>query len=964
MKPAIVVKRIPGQFFILVLLLVLIHQTGTAQQPSRQVSDSLFNDYAENLPGEFSSTRPFYVCKWQDGQSIPGSIIRQLDQHTAIIRVESQDQLSQYKTHYQVAPAKDEWKLSPGIAGIKNSHARSRNTFILTAHSIKALTDALQQFGRDVTVLYTDTRSQSMLIAAKTDFFVNKILPLPQVYFADTREEPRTETGIIGYNRGFHGISAVDYRIPGANGMNRVAGVKEQKMEATDLDLHKRVLNSTLSAPATEYHATVISSIIGGAGNSFYDGRGIAWGCTFFPSTFANLFTDDAAILNTNRVTVQNHSYGTVIQQFYGAEAVSYDAHTWANKNFLHIFSAGNSGNLAATTGTYANLPGFANLTGNFKTAKNILTIGAVTNKGQIPAESSSGPLYDGRMAPQLVALGPNGTSDAAAVVTGTIAVMQQVYADSNSQQLPPASLLKAILYNTADDIGRAGIDHKTGYGQLNSYEAIRALQRKDYDAGSVLQGQVWTRSLTVPPGTAALKITLSWTDSTAAVNNNKALGYDADLEVLETGTGTVYKPWVLSVFPHADSLIKLPVRRRDSLNTSEQVSIALPAPGNYLVRVTGTSIPAGPLPFHVAIRTDTLQTFQFTHPQHTSDVNREENATLDIRWRTFVADTNETGNLYISYNQGTSWQLLKAGHKIYTNLYQWPVRDTASAARLKMETAFGDFFSADFIIAPVTRPVVDFLCADSFRLSWNRHIFANGYRVYTLTDSPYLKRLFTVADSFVVLNRTAYPGLVYAVEPVLSNGIPAMRSIAQDITQQGVKCFYRTFYYTLQDQNRLDLVLELSIASYIDSVYFERVSAGGGLLQEAGAIKVSGPGLIYQQRVNEIPPGTSYWRVRIKLKSGAVVYTEIISVLSSGKQYLLFYPNPSGRDVPITYVLQQGVPAGSRLQLFDISGRLVRSYTEMPGSIKATTLPRGLYIYKLLTTDGQQLETGKLVIQ
>lgn len=950
--------------FFLLLFTGCMLQPVFAQVSGHAGADELFRQYARPTEQAFTPGRPYYICKWEAGNRPPITPMRQVHPYAAIIRISTAAELSALQQQAVVAPASDHWKLSPALAEANTRQIRKENAVILTAARLNDLLAALNAFRKDARILEINESSNSVIITGINNTLFSRLIALPEVIFADTREEPRTETGIIGYNRGFHGISAVDYRIPGANGMNRVAGVKEQKMEATDLDLHKRVLNSTISAPATEYHATVISSIIGGAGNSFYDGRGIAWGCSFFPSTFANLFADDAAILNTNRVTVQNHSYGTVIQQFYGAEAVSYDAHTWTNKNFLHIFSAGNSGNLAGTTGTYANLPGFANLTGNFKTAKNILTIGAITNKGQVPAESSSGPLYDGRMAPQLVALGPNGTSDAAAVVTGTIAVMQQVYADSNSQQLPPASLLKAILYNTADDIGRAGIDHKTGYGQLNSYEAIRALQRKDYDTGSVLQGQVWTRSLTVPPGTAALKITLSWTDSTAAVNNNKALGYDADLEILETGTGTVYKPWVLSVFPHADSLIKLPVRRRDSLNTSEQVSIALPAPGNYLVRVTGTSIPAGPLPFHVAIRTDTLQTFQFTHPQHTSDVNREENATLDIRWRTFVADTNETGNLYISYNQGTSWQLLKAGHKIYTNLYQWPVRDTASAARLKMETAFGDFFSADFIIAPVTRPVVDFLCADSFRLSWNRHIFANGYRVYTLTDSPYLKRLFTVADSFVVLNRTAYPGLVYAVEPVLSNGIPATRSIAQDITQQGVKCFYRTFYYTLQDQNRLDLVLELSIASYIDSVYFERVSAGGGLLQEAGAVKVSGPGLIYQQRVNEIPPGTSYWRVRIKLKSGAVVYTEIISVLSSGKQYLLFYPNPSGRDVPITYVLQQGVPAGSRLQLFDISGRLVRSYTEMPGSIKATTLPRGLYIYKLLTTDGQQLETGKLVIQ
>jgi hypothetical protein len=113
-------------------------------------------------------------------------------------------------------------------------------------------------------------------------------------------------------------------------------------------------------------------------------------------------------------VSVQNHSYGTIIQQFYGAEAVSYDAYTWRNKNYVPVFSAGNKGLESASEGPYTNLNGYANLTGNFKMAKNVITVGAIDNKGDVAPESSAGPMYDGRIAPQLIALGPNGTSDAA----------------------------------------------------------------------------------------------------------------------------------------------------------------------------------------------------------------------------------------------------------------------------------------------------------------------------------------------------------------------------------------------------------------------------------------------------------------------------------------------------------------------------------------------------------------------
>jgi hypothetical protein len=813
-------------------------------------------------------------------------------------------------------------------------------------------------------IIAVDALSHSVLIRTTSKFLKEKLLGLKEVIFADVRAEPHTEISIIGYNRSFHGLNAVDYSIPGANGKNIVTGVKEQKMEEADLDLYKRVLASPVSSANVTNHATVISTIIGGAGNSFYDGRGIAYGCKFFPSTFSNLFADDASVLNTNKVTVQNHSYGTIIQQFYGAEAASYDVQAWQNKNLVHIFSAGNQGAASASEGPYMNISGYANLTGNFKMAKNSITVGAIDNKGVIAVESSAGPLYDGRIAPQLIALGPNGTSDAAAVVTGTVAVMQQVYADSNNQALPAASLIKAVLYNSAEDIYRTGIDYKTGYGLLNSFASIKSIQQKEYDGGLLSQGQQWIRTIGVPVNAAQLKVTLAWTDSAAAVNNNKALINDLDLEVIQINNGTIYKPWVLSAVPNIDSLTKLPIRKRDSLNTAEQVSISLPVAGNYQIKITGTSVISSSVSFNVAYHADTLNTFRFTSPQHTSDVNRDENPNLDIRWKTFVADTNQTGNLYISYNSGVNWQLLKAAHKIYTNYYQWPIRDTTSRAMLKMETSFGDFLSKEFVISKVNRPTVDFLCTDSFQLSWNKHVYANAYKIYTLTDSPYLKHILTVSDTFIVMKRSVYTGLVYAVEPVLSNNLPAARSIAMDISLQGIKCFYKTLYYNLLSQNRIDLILELSVTAYVDSVFFERVTAGGQLLQTYGSSKVNSSSNIYNQLVNEVAAGTSYYRARIKLKNGVIVYTDIVSILVSGKKYILFYPNPADRNNTIAYVLQQNLPTNSKLQLFDLSGRLLRSYTEIPNSINLKTFTPGMLIYKLFSNDNKLLETGKLVIR
>jgi len=774
--------------------------------------------------------------------------------------------------------------------------------------------------------------------------------------------EPKTEVGIIGYDRSYHGINALDYRIPGANGKNIVAGIKEQNMDETDLDIYKRVVPSSIASTQTDIHATVMASIIGGAGNSFYDGRGIANGCKFFSSSFSNLFADDSVTLNNSKMTVQNHSYGTVIQQFYGAEAVSYDVHGWQNKNFVHIFSAGNKGSSFATEGKYANIPNYANLTGNFKMAKNIITVGAIDNSGNIAAESSAGPVYDGRLAPQIIAHGPNGTSDAAAIVSGTVAVMQQVFADSNSQSLPPASLTKAILYNTAEDIYNAGIDYKTGYGLLNSYAAVKTIQQKKYDGGTLAQNQVWLKNIMVPGNAAQLKITLAWTDSASTVNNNKAIINDLDLEVQDLTSGIVYQPWVLNASANIDSLGKPPFRKRDSLNTAEQVSIQLPGAGTYQIRVVGTNILSPSLPFHIACNTDTLNTFTFTSPQHASDVNRAENENLTIKWKTFVADTNQTGNLSISYNNGANWELLKQ-IKVFTNQYTWKIKDTNSVAVLKMETSFGAFFSNDFIISKVIRPGVDFICADSFQLSWNKHVYANAYKIFTLTDSAYLKPILTVSDTFHLFKRADYPSLVYAVEPLLSNNLPAARSIAFNIELQGVKCFHKTLNYYLLDNNMVNLVLELSVANYVDSIYFEKVSPVGQWQQTYGSAKVSSNNLIYNQLVSNLASGITYFRGRIKLKSGGIVYTDIISVLTSGQQQIVFYPNPAIGNNLLNYVLQQGIPADSRLQLFDLTGRLLKDFSSLPGKIDISAFSSGILIYKLIGRDNNILDTGKIII-
>jgi len=299
-------------------------------------------------------------------------------------------------------------------------------------------------------------------------------------YLQNGNRKAFTELSVPGYEPAAGSAALASARFPQSTGQGISISLKEENFDTTDIDLRKRFfVTSFTSKKNSTNHATIMASMMAGSGNSSSTGKGIAHKALLTSTSFENLLPEPNSFYTTNRISVQNHSYGVGIENEYGIDGAAYDASTWQLPQLLHVFSAGNAGNNAAASGIYKNLAGWANLTGSFKMSKNSLSVEAIDSFNRPEVLGSNGPAYDGRLKPELAAFGEDGTSGAAALVSGTAALLQQQLLQQTGQ-LPPASLVKALLINGSDDTGPEGPDFMTGYGLLNIYQTFNIAANKN----------------------------------------------------------------------------------------------------------------------------------------------------------------------------------------------------------------------------------------------------------------------------------------------------------------------------------------------------------------------------------------------------------------------------------------------------------------------------------------------------
>lgn len=491
-----------------------------------------------------------------------------------------------------------------------------------------------------------------------------------------------------------------------------------------------------------------------------------------------------------HRMVVTNNSYGAGFScdynGLYEAGAFVIDQMAVHFPSLLNVFGAGNYG-----TGTCAPYPpGFNTITSAWQAGKNAIAVGATTDSGDVVTFSSRGPAKDGRIKPEIVAMGnlvtsvwPNniyannaGTSMSAPAVAGGLALLYQRYRQLHGGADPKNGLMKAILCNGAADRGNPGPDYTYGFGWMNLLRSVDMLNAHRHITANASHNTASTHLITVPAGTAQLKVMLYWNDPASSVFARQALVNDLDLEVA-TPSGGVVLPFVLDTVPA--NVNKPATTGADHINNIEQVVVDNPPAGNYTLRVKGTAIVQNPSQEYFLVYDIIPVSVVLTNP--TGGEGLAPGEPLKITWDAY-GNADKKFTLQFSSDNGASWTEIANGLAAGRRIYTWQVPATITSNGLVRIVQEGTGLSATsrpFTI--IGLPVVTLSpiqCETYIAIDWTPVAGAGRYEVMSL-DGDEMKVIDTTSSlyyKFTGLNRENLYWV--AVRPII-NGKAGRRSVA-----------------------------------------------------------------------------------------------------------------------------------------------------------------------------------------
>ena len=904
----------------------------------RKVANSAGTELSEN----------FYAVKVSiDPAAKPPTVLRELGNGWFITTPESVKQLELFGTDFSVWAVNESWKKSDNIQGSPKS-----GRYLIGASNPPEVAKRFSKYSIEYKAL-----ESGFFIANLTPELFNQLIEWKEIYYiGDEQLDAVSESRVLDLNLVPNRIRQLFHYYPQIRGEGQLISIKENAYNANDLDLWGRSIVTPKTAEEIDDHTTEMATIIAGAGNSSILGHGVAPKASITSSFYNDLFPDNGDYFSQWGIQVQNHSYGTRIENFYGAMATAYDAQAWENPNVFHVFSSGNAGLEVANEGIYAGVSGFANLTGNFKMAKNTMLVGAVDTVDNLVAFVSNGPTYDGRVKPDIVAYSVFGSSNSAALTSGVSLLLQEKYQQVNAEPAP-APLLKAILINSAKDIYTPGPDYKTGFGGLNAYGAMKTLESGNYFSG-IMQDQAYMSfSIQIPSNVAELKATLVWHDPAAQVNSTVALVHDLDFKLIDSG-GNEWQPWVLN--PNLDQLENEAQRGRDSLNNVEQITISNPPAGDVTLNVSAYNELTSAQPFYIAYEWKIKEQFDWVFPTGSDQMPYNGETTGYFQWESTL--NAERGDLSVSYDDGTSWQSVAPEVDLNRGYYRWRPPDTTTLAKARLLVDGEAFVSDEFVMHTTGFPRVGYFCGDSTRIAWKKEPAALQYELLNWREGQ-METIATIADTAIVLYKNNLSSSFLAVRPVLKGGKRTIASPAINY-EFGTGCYLNSFFISETEENEVQLDIELGTIAGIDQVriYHRTGQEAFELLDDLGPGSFSQRTKYLHQQPSD---GYNGYELELVFENGERLRSQELSIYWLNVLQAAVFPNPveSGGDLSV-FLRDEPKPDQAFFTLYNSSGNILFSEPVIAKgySFRMPDLAKGIYFYRV--SNGLGTQRGRLIIK
>jgi hypothetical protein len=433
-------------------------------------------------------------------------------------------------------------------------------------------------------------------------------------------------------------------------GKGMVVGIYDQTRPKPDhVEYNGRLTQIDGSSETISEHSTHVSGTVLATGVN-PNARGMAseaTGWTFnFESDLSKMNANSYdPVSKPNGHVVSNHSYGTVVGWFrnasnqwqwagnatidakkdfrfgfYSQRSKGLDDLAFSKPFYTIVWAAGND---RTDIGDGTRDPdGPEDSIGPEGVAKNIITVGAIaafeTYTGpqvvQMSSFSSWGPTDDGRIKPDLVGVGVSvfsssianggttdsysnlsGTSMATPNVSGSLLLLQQLFAQRNNGRYMRSATVKALAINTTKEAGlNPGPDYVYGWGVLDTRAAAQIILNENGSSDLIREEVLVSGSKFeyefVSDGVTPIRTTIAWTDpsgnpvSPSLNPPNRMLVNDLDMRLIDE-QGIVHFPYVMDpARGPAGAALTNSDNFRDNV---EQIFIASPKAVKYKLVVT-----------------------------------------------------------------------------------------------------------------------------------------------------------------------------------------------------------------------------------------------------------------------------------------------------------------------------------------------------------------------------------------